>query len=78
MTDIANLTEQMAQLEHEQWCTWASRVLAEEPGISAGRRSRWQADMVPYADLPDDRKELDRTWARRALALILTEQPCKP
>ncbi len=58
------LLERLAELEHEQWLAW-SRAVA--PEVSAERRRRWQACWVPYAELPEDVKELDREWARTAL-----------
>lgn len=73
--------ERLAELEHRQWCAWARRLLAEEPGLSPERRQRWQADLVPYAELADGRKELDRIWARQALAIATTNPediPCAP
>lgn len=65
-----NHLERLAAAEHEQWMHWATAVLAGEPGISAARRASWQAAMVPYAQLDESAKELDRVWARKALAVI--------
>lgn len=67
---MRNRLEQLAAAEHQQWMHWASAVLAAEPGISAARRASWQAAMVPYAQLDESAKELDRVWARKALAVI--------
>ena len=65
-----DLLERLAAAEHDQWCHWASTVLASEPGLSAARRASWQAAMVPYAQLDEAAKELDRVWARKALVVI--------
>jgi hypothetical protein len=62
-----NVLERLAELEHEQWMHWSQSVAAE---VSAGRRQRWQACWVPYADLPEEVKELDRQWARRVLETL--------
>lgn len=64
------LIDRLAALEHEQWSTWAAALLAGEPGLSPERAARWRSDLVPYAALPEARKELDRQWARRALAIL--------
>lgn len=62
--------ERLAELEHEQWMTWARTILETEPDLSAGRRERWGPMLVPYADLPEDVKEFDREWARKALEVV--------
>ena len=67
---MRTLLERLAAAEHEQWMHWAAAVLAAEPGLSATRRASWQAAMVPYAQLDESAKELDRVWARKALAVI--------
>lgn len=62
-----NVLERLAELEHEQWMHWSQSVAAE---VSAERRQRWQACWVPYADLPEEVKELDRQWARKVLETL--------
>ena len=61
------LLERLAELEHEQWVAWSRAVAAE---VSAARRRRWQECWVPYAELPEEVKELDREWARKVLAAL--------
>ena len=61
------LLERLAELEHEQWVAWSRAVAAEVP---AERRRRWQECWVPYAELPEEVKELDREWARKVLAVL--------
>lgn len=63
------LLEALASLEHEQWMTWAQRIMDSEP-ISQERRDRWAKFMVPYAQLDEDAKNQDRQWARRALNIM--------
>jgi len=65
----AVLLERLAELEHEQWMAWA-RTLMETEQLSEERRKRWQQYMVPYAELPEDVKEHDRVWARKAVAIV--------
>lgn len=62
-----DLVEALAALEHEQWMDWARAVM---PEVTAGRRQRWHGYMVPYEELEEPVKELDRAWARRALAVL--------
>lgn len=58
--------ERLAEIEHEQWASWAASLLESEPGMSEERRKRWSALVVQkYADLPEAAKEQDREWARR-------------
>ena len=61
------LLERLAELEHEQWVAWSQAVAAE---VSAARRRRWQECWVPYAELSEEVKELDREWARKVLAAL--------
>jgi hypothetical protein len=61
------LLERLAELEHEQWQAWAQTV---GPEVSPERRQRWQAYLVPYAELPEEVKEQDRAWARKVLAIL--------
>ena len=61
------LLERLAALEHEQWVAWARSVDAE---VSPERRRRWQQYWVPYAELPEKVKDLDRAWARRVLEIL--------
>jgi hypothetical protein len=65
----AELIEKLAELEHEQWLSWARAVWDE---VSAERREKWSPSMVPYADLSEKAKEQDREWARRAAAIVGT------
>jgi hypothetical protein len=63
------LIEKLANLEHEQWCYWTHQL------VSAGRIPdwlvvKWKQSWVPYAELTEEAKELDRTWARRALEIM--------
>ncbi len=56
--------ERVAEVEHEQWTAWSKNVA---PEVSPERRARWEKYWVPYKDLPDEVKEQDRIWARKAL-----------
>lgn len=64
------LLEKLAELEHEQWMSWAKSIMDTEK-ISEQRRNRWQEFMRPYKELSEIDKEQDREWARRAIDLML-------
>ena len=66
------LIEQLAELEHEQWMTWA-RTLMQSERLSVNRMARWHNSMVPYASLTEENKEHDRTWARKAARLLSSQ-----
>jgi hypothetical protein len=63
----AQLLERLAELEHEQWVAWSRSVAGE---VAPERRERWEAMWVPYSQLPEAVKELDRVWARKVLAKL--------
>ena len=67
MNEREALLERLAELEHEQWVAW-SRAVA--PEVDAERRRRWEECWIPYPQLPEDVKELDRVWARKVLTLL--------
>ncbi|HEX8110066.1 MAG TPA: hypothetical protein VF516_20190 [Kofleriaceae bacterium] len=56
--------ERVAEVEHAQWMAWSKEVA---PEVSPARRARWMKYWVPYKDLPEEVKELDRVWARKAI-----------
>lgn len=56
--------ERVAEVEHAQWMAWSQQVA---PEVSPERRARWRKYWVPYKDLPEEIKELDRVWARKAI-----------
>ncbi len=67
--------EALASIEHEQWVHWASGLLKVEPNLSTERVARWKRLMVPYDQLPEDVKEVDRMLARKVVAAIETFRP---
>jgi hypothetical protein len=64
---LEELVERVAELEHEQWLSWARQVVDE---VGEERRGRGQTFFVPYAELPEEVKEDDRTWARKVLSAL--------
>lgn len=68
------LLETLAKLEHDQWMEWAQTLMAKEK-LSPDRVQRWQKFMLPYEDLPEDVKEFDRVWARKAMVELINAFP---
>lgn len=65
--DDDELIERLSQVEHEQWTAWSKSVASD---VGPERLNAWQSLWVPYEELSDEQKELDRHWARRALAAL--------
>lgn len=63
------LIEKLAELEHQQWMSWADSILKTEK-ISSGRINRWEKLFVDYRYLTEESKEQDREWARKVLKII--------
>ena len=62
-----DLTEALAEIEHQQWTHWSQAVAADVPQTL---RDKWQSSWVDYAALTDEVKEADRVWARKVVALL--------
>lgn len=63
------LRERLAALEHEQWTRW-THTLAESEPLSAERLYGWNAQWVPYDELSEADKDLDREWADRVIEVL--------
>lgn len=63
------LREALAELEHEQWMSWAESLIQNED-LSAERLHRWSGFFKPYDELPEDAKESDRKWADKVIAAV--------
>lgn len=61
---LKELLEELAEIEHEQWLHWANAVKGE---VSPERAKRWESYMVPYGELSEKAKDMDRVWAKRVL-----------
>lgn len=72
------MLETVSEKIHDLWVEWAKTLMEGEPSISEERRKRWQECFVPYAELSEEMKELDRKFARLILASmpITGEKPC--
>jgi len=69
--DHKHLIEDIADLEHQQWMHWAKSMM-NRPALKLPytQRKNWENWMVPYSDLPEHIKELDRVWAVKIIDLI--------
>ncbi len=64
------MLEEVAKYVHEEmWVKWAKIMLDAEPNISTERRERWEECFIPYEDLRDEVKELDRQFARKIIEI---------
>lgn len=61
------LLEKLAALEHEQWEEWSKAVA---PEVDEERRLRWEAYWVPYGQLDEKTKDMDREWATEVMEII--------
>lgn len=61
--------ERLAALEHEQWCFWVGQLIATGR-IPDWLVVQWKRSMVPYGELPENSKEMDRVWARRVVDVL--------
>ena len=69
MIESHPLLEALAKLEHDQWMDWAKNLMEKEPAISQARKDRWMTFMVPYDQLDEPTKDMDRLWAAKAVEL---------
>lgn len=63
------LTEKLAELEHIQWMQWA-KALVSENIVNEETKQRWSKLFIPYAELSEDMKNLDRDYARKIVNTI--------
>ena len=64
-----NLIEKLAELEHSQWMHWAGGLI-QQGKITEGIAIEWSQFMVPYEELDEDAKEIDRMWAKRVIDIV--------
>jgi hypothetical protein len=69
--DCRSLTEKLAELEHEQWVSWATSILKEEAGLSEKRRERWERLITtPFKQLTMEEKASDFLWADKVIDVV--------
>ncbi|MCW6160054.1 MAG: hypothetical protein LVQ95_03140 [Candidatus Micrarchaeales archaeon] len=62
------LLEALSELEHKQWEHW-SRIVAKRKGFEK-EVAHWKSEWVPYKELTEAQKEMDRIWARKVISLL--------
>lgn len=69
-----SVREELAALEHDQWVAW-SKSLAQNEIVSKDCVERWQTLWVPYGELSEKLKDLDRKWADKGLSIMRRAAP---
>lgn len=70
------LLEKFAAICHDQWVYWSiavfKRLISKPHTIEAGNvvYDRWAPNWIPYHELSEEIKELDRKYARKFLEVI--------
>jgi len=64
-----DLREILADLEHRQWISWTHYLIQNEE-IPENLKNKWLKSFIPYSDLSEKYKDMDRVWADRVLRII--------
>lgn len=67
---IAEMREDLASLEHDQWIEWSKNIASKEK-LSPDRIARWKTMWVPYDQLSEEVKDQDREWANKTIQIVL-------
>ena len=64
------MVEKLSKYVHEEmWIKWA-KTIADQENLSSDRIRRWENLYVPYEELSEEMKELDRKFAREILQVL--------
>lgn len=75
MNSLELVTEKVSSEIHQMWMSWAKKIAVEEKNISKERIKRWEREcFLPYDNLSEEMKELDRKFARRIIKIIHDER----
>jgi len=66
---VNDLLEKVSALVHENWMAWAKDVMEKKDELPE-RFKKWEKEMIPYEELPDEAKEYDREWGRKFIGLL--------
>lgn len=70
--------EELSDLEHAQWMSWAKDIAKTEK-INPERLKRWKEDMFkPYGELPEEEKDKDREIAMMVLKVLIKHYDITP
>lgn len=61
------MLEKVSEVMHEAWEEWSKAVA---PEVTEERRARWEGFWVPYDQLDEGTKDLDREWAAKILEVL--------
>lgn len=64
------MIEEISSIIHDLWMGWAKILLESEPWITKERKERWESCFVPYEQLSEEMKDLDRKFAKIILECI--------
>lgn len=70
------LIERLAEVIHEIWIVWTQHIVDREEiskeklEMSEERLDKWKDYWIPYSELSEEVKELDRYWARKIVKLL--------
>ncbi|KKN02880.1 hypothetical protein LCGC14_1113210 [marine sediment metagenome] len=63
--------DQLARIEHEQWKSWATELLASEESLSEERKERWTKLIgMDWDDLTENDKNTDLLWVSQVLSIF--------
>lgn len=70
--------EELSDLEHAQWMSWAKDIVKTEK-ITSERVKRWEEDMFkPYSELSEENKDKDREIAMMVLRVLVKHYDLVP
>ncbi len=61
--------EELSDLEHTQWMSWAKDIVKTEK-INSERKARWEKLFISYDELSEEDKDKDREWAMKVLKIF--------
>jgi hypothetical protein len=67
------LREKLSELEHDQWMEWTKEIASRfqtEPFFQY-QIEQWRKSWIPYGELTDGQKDMDRIWADKTIEVIL-------
>lgn len=67
------LIEELANLEHEQWWFWTKELEKQHRTDPEWQYvfEQWSKSWIPYNQLSEGQKDMDRVWARKVIEVFL-------